>query len=134
MKDKIRKLKGKGEFDYDFKHDILFFKTKNREYIKSIELDNIILDIDSLGFITGIQIFEASKFLRLDKIKLREVPTWEFNTKTEKINQEGKDVTKIEIRLVFKIRVRNQLIEKNPIIMPQPISEQLPNSELSCAV
>ncbi|MFH1053821.1 MAG: DUF2283 domain-containing protein [Candidatus Woesearchaeota archaeon] len=134
MKDKIRKLKGKGEVDYDFKHDILFFKTKNREYIKSVELDNIILDIDSKGFIVGIQIFEASKFLRINKIRLRDVPNWEFSIKTDKIKIRGKDATKIEIRLTFQVRFRNKLIEKNPIIMPQPITEVLPNTELFCAV
>lgn len=133
MKDKIRKLKAKGEVDYDFKQDILFFKTKNREYVKSIELDNIILDIDSKGFIVGIQLFEASKFLRIDKIKLRNIPTWEFNINAEQIEKDGKAATKIEVRLVFKVRIRNQIIEKNPIIMPQPISEALPNSELVCA-
>ena len=133
MKDKIRKLKAKGEIDYDFKHDILFFKTKNREYVKSIELDNIILDIDSKGFIVGTQIFGASKFLRMDKIKLRDIPNWKFNINTEQIKKGEKAVTKIEVRLVFKVRIRNQLIEKNPIIMPQPITETLPNSELVCA-
>ncbi len=134
MKNKIRKRKWKGEVDYDFKHDILFFKTRNREYIKSIELDNIILDIDSKGFIVGIQIFEASKFLRIEKIKLRDIPNWEFNTKTEQIKEQGKPITKIEIRLTFMVRVRNKLVEKNPIIMLQPITESLPNSDLVCIV
>ena len=131
-KNKIRRLKVKGEVDYDFKNDILFFKTKNREYIKSIELDNLILDIDSKGFIVGIQIFEASKFLKMDKITLKDVPNWEFSTKTDQIKDGKKTVTKIEIRLMFQVRIRNRLIEKNPIIMPQPISEGLPNSELTC--
>tara|TARA_Y100000310_G_C20033803_1_gene512974 strand:+ start:70 stop:474 length:405 start_codon:yes stop_codon:yes gene_type:complete len=134
MKNKIRKVKWKGEVDYDLKYDILFFKTKNREYVRSVELDNIILDIDSKGFIVGIQIFEASKFLRMDKIKLRDIPTWEFNTKTEQMEIQGKPATKIEIRLMFQIRVRNKLIEKNPIIMPNPLAESLPNSDLVCVV
>lgn len=132
MKNKIKKVKWKGEVDYDFKQDILFFKSKNREYTRSIELDNIILDIDSKGFIVGIQILEASEFLRIDKIKLRDIPSWEFNTKTEQMEEQGKRITKIEIRLVFKVRIRNQLVEKNPIILPHPIAESLPNSELVC--
>lgn len=132
MKNKFKKLKGKGEVDYDYKNDILFFKTKNREYEKSIELDNIILDIDSKGFIVGVQLFEASEFLNLEKIKLREIINWEFNTKTELVDLEGKQVTKIEIRLMFQVKIRNKVIEKNPIIMPQPIAEILPNSKLAC--
>ena len=121
-----------GEVDYDYKHDILFFKTKNREYVKSIEMDNIILDIDSEGLIVGIQMFEASKFLRMDKISLREIPKWEFSTKADKIKEGNKELTKIEIRLVFNVKIRNKLVEKNPIIMPQPTTINLPNSELFC--
>ena len=53
----IRKsIQGKGEVDYDYKHDILFFKTKDRQYSKSIELlDNIVIDVDKSGFLVGIQ-------------------------------------------------------------------------------
>ncbi|MBR9675706.1 DUF2283 domain-containing protein [Candidatus Woesearchaeota archaeon] len=121
-----------GEVDYDYKNDILFFKTKNMDYDKSIEMDNIILDIDSEGLIVGIQIFEASKFLRMNKLSLREILHWEFGTKVDKIKEGVKELTKIEIRLTFKVKVRNQLVEKNPIIMPQPTSIDLPTSELFC--
>ncbi len=121
---KMKTLKGKGEADYDLKHDILFFKTKDREYVKSIEIDNITLDIDSEGFITGIQIFEASKFLRVTKQVLVNIPKWQFQATVF----EGR----LEIRLMFQIKVRNQIIEKNPIIM-ESLREPLPNSELVCA-
>lgn len=127
---KVQKFKG--EVDYDFKQDILFFKTKNREYDRSIEMDNIVLDIDSKGFIVGIQIFEASKFLRMEKVKLKSIPDWEFNVATEQMEYQGKQVTKIEIRLMFKVNVRNKIVEKNPIIMPQPIMGALPDSSLVC--
>ena len=118
-------LKGKGEFNYDYKYDILFFKTSEREYIKSIELDNIILDIDKKRFIVGIQILEASKFLNLNKRVLLKVPRWEFKATVN----EGR----IEIRLMFQIVVRNKIIEKNPIII-EPTSEPLPNSQLVCEI
>ena len=63
-----KKVKGKGEVDYDYKHDILFFKVKNREYTKSIELlDNLVVDVDKEGFLTGIQIFDAAEYLNIDK-------------------------------------------------------------------
>lgn len=113
----------KGEADYDFKHDILFFKTKNREYKKSIELENFTLDIDEEGFITGIQIFEASKFLNLDKVALMKIPKWKFMAKYF----DGR----IDVRLIFQVRIRNIIVEKNPIIL-ESISEPLPNSELEC--
>ena len=121
---KLKKLKGKGEFDFDFKHDVLFFKTSEREYVKSIELNNIVLDIDKEGFIVGIQIFEASKFLNIDKENLLKIPKWQFTANVYEDN-------KIEIRLMFQMKVRNKIVEKNPIII-QSVNENLPNSSLIC--
>ncbi len=123
MKEGYRHLKGKGEMDYDFVSDILFFKTAERNYNKSIELGHMIIDIDKEDFIVGIQILEASKFLHLSKAMLMKIPNWKFNAKvTDGV---------IEIQLVFQIVVRNKIIEKNPIIV-QPVIEPLPNSELVC--
>ena len=129
---KNKHLDEKGEVDYDYKNDTLFFKTVDREYDRSIEMDNIILDIDTKGFIVGIQIFEASKFLKMEGIVLRNIPHWKFSTKTDIVKKNERDVTQIEIRLEFQVIKRNRIIEKNPIIMPQPITEKLPESELSC--
>lgn len=122
----IRKsIQGKGEVDYDFKHDVLFFKTKDRKYAKSIELlDSIVVDVDKEGFLVGIQIFDASEFLNLDKKELLSIPKWIFNANVY-------DGNKIDIRLVFQIKVRNKIVEKNPIIAQQ-INQKLPDSEMVC--
>ena len=98
---------------------------KDREYNRSLEFENMVIDIDSENFITGIQIFDASKFLRMDKSVLRTVPKWTF--------QAYIDEESIEIRLNFQVSVRNQLIEKNPIII-QRNDERLPESEMVVAV
>ncbi|MCD4760017.1 DUF2283 domain-containing protein [archaeon] len=118
-------LDGKGKVDYDYNYDILFFKISQREYKKSIELDNIVLDVDKEGFIVGMQIFGASKFLNLTKAVLLKIPNWNFQS-----NVDGK---RIEVRLTFQVMVRNKIIEKNPIIM-EPLTETLPNSEITCGV
>ena len=119
-----KRLEGKGEVDYDYKHDILFFKTKEREYAKSIELlDNLVVDVDKEGFLTGIQIFDASEFLDIDKKSLLQIPNWQFTLNVHE--------NIIEIRLVFQIKVRNKIVEKNPIISQQ-INQNLPNSKLVC--
>lgn len=120
-----KSIQGKGEVDYDYKHDILLFKTKDRKYSKSIELlDNIVADVDKEGFLVGIQIFDASEFLNLDKKELLSIPKWSFNANVY-------DGNKIDIRLTFQIKVRNKIIEKNPIIAQQ-INQKLPNSEMIC--
>ena len=121
MEDK--QLKAPGECDYDFKYDTLFFKVKDRDYSKSIEAGNFILDIDSENFLTGVQIPDASKLLGMDKIKLREIPKWSFESRI-------KDGF-IEVRLVFQIQLRNKIIEKNPIVFQQAPAG-LPNSQLIC--
>lgn len=125
MKEKIRVLKGEGEFDYDFKHDILFFKVKDREYAKSIELDNITIDIDKEKFVVGIQIFEASKFFRVSKDIILKIQKWEFEANIHE--------NRLEFRLTFLMKFRNKIIERNPIIM-QSLMEPLPNSEVICEI
>jgi len=114
---KPRHLEAEGEMDYDYVNDILFFKVKNREYDFSIEFQNMVIDVDEEKFIVGIQIFEASKFLRMSKINLREIPRWRFNAKLE-------DNT-IEIRLDYQIKLRNKILGKNPIIIQENKSESL---------
>ena len=124
-KQSLKSIQGKEEVDYDFKHDILFFKTKDRKYAKSIELlDSIVVDVDKEGFLVGIQIFDASEFLNLDKKELLSIPKWLFNASVY-------DGNKIDIWLVFQIKVRNKIVEKNPIIAQQ-INQKLPNSEMVC--
>src|SRR3989338_5886040 len=114
---KPRHLEAEGEMDYDYANDVLFFKIKDREYDFSIEFQNMVIDVDEEKFIVGIQIFEASKFLRMSKINLREIPRWRFNAKLE-------DNT-IEIRLDYQIKLRNKILGKNPIIIQENKSESL---------
>ncbi len=122
---KPKYLEANGEMDYDYVNDILFFKIKDREYSRSIEFENLVLDIDTENFITGIQIFDASKFLQVDKESLRVVPKWELKAIIDR--------NKIEIRLNYKTHFRNMIIEKNPIII-QENRENLPSSMVVCEV
>lgn len=124
MKRNILDAAGKGEGDYDYVNDILFFKVKNREYDHSIELDNIVVDLDKKNFIVGIQILEASEFLRVKKEALRTVPVWHFDAD---LNDH-----RIEIRLLFTAIIRNKPVELNPIIRDN-VPEDLPNLQTICA-
>ena len=110
-------MEGKGKLDYDYVNDVLFFKVDGREYAFSVEFQNMVLDIDEENFIVGIQIFEASKFLRMSKINLMEIPKWRFSSKLEN--------NTIEIRLDYKVKLRNKILEKNPIIIQENKSENL---------
>lgn len=117
--------KGEGESDYDYLNDILFFKIKEREYFKSIEFEDIILDLDKEGFITGIQIFDASSLFKLSKENLISINKWAFEIKTEN--------NIINIQLMFKILVRNKLIERGQsIIRKSPLI--LKDSDISVEI
>ncbi len=120
-----RKLNGKGEMDYDYVNDILFFKVKNREYDYSLELQNMVLDVDEEEFITGIQIFNASSFLGVSKPNMRLIPKWQFQAKI--------DHGFIEVRLFYQISIRNKTIEKNPIIIQKNTTE-LPSPQMVATV
>lgn len=112
---------GKGEFDYDYSHDILFFKIKDREYGRSMEIDNLVVDIDKKDFVVGLQVFDASEFLQIPKIALKSIDQWKLDTKIEE--------NRLEVRLLFRAVQRNKVLEMKPIIL-EPLKEPLPNSEM----
>jgi len=118
---KPKHLEAEGEMDYDYVNDILFFKVKDREYDFSIEFQNMVIDIDEKKFIVGIQLFEASTFLGISKINLREIPMWRFKAKVEN--------GVIELRLNYELKIRNRIYEKNPIII-QDNRSNLPSPQM----
>ena len=74
------------------------FKAKGRDYHHSIELENIAIDIDAEGYVTGIQVFDASNVFNSSKLQLKQVSHFEFNTEVED------NVIKINIQFVSKAR------------------------------
>jgi len=117
--EKDRQLNGLGEFDYDYINDVLFFKVKNREYSNSIELSNYVIDIDSKGFVVGMQIFDASNLFQSNREALKNVKNWKLEASIKnKI---------IQVKVLFNMILRNKIIEKNPIIVERTI-EDLPDS------
>ena len=103
---KEKQLNGKGEFLYDFKHDILTFKMKDRDYKESVEVQNFCIDIDTENFVTGVRIFDVSKVSGLRKLIFRNLTHGEFKS-TVKDNI-------ITVRLHFIGKLRNRLISIFP--------------------
>lgn len=136
MKWKTLEAVQKGITDYDFAYDILFFKVKDREYDYSIELDDLVIDLDTEGFIIGIQIFEASKFLstrfkKFTKSNLKNKINWMYSAK---INYEER---KIDIILEYTIFIRNKRFIEHPRIierLPDEFSEGISNTKVVCEV
>ncbi len=127
MESKHLDARGKGEYSYDYRNDIMLFKIKNRDYAMSIEFENLIVDIDTQGFITGLRIFDASQLFKLSKLALMNVKIFEFNTKVE-----NKVIT---IQLRFTSVVRNKpLIKHGQDIIRETSSSQIRDSEVLCTV
>jgi uncharacterized protein YuzE len=123
IKNKI--LEKSGSFDYDYSNDILFFKVNEREYSHSIELLDYVIDIDTEGFVSGLQIFNSSSYFNMTKDSLRDVKNWSLRASV-------KDGI-LEVKLVFNSVVRNKIVEKSPILI-QKMEEQIPNSQVICEI
>jgi uncharacterized protein YuzE len=124
METKHLDAKGKGEVDYDYKNDILLFKITGREYKKSLDFENLVLDVDTEGFITGIQLFEASKLFKIPKDALLKIRRWEFNAKVE-----DKIIT---VQIVFEALKRNRVVVERGHNLQRESSSPLRNSEALC--
>ena len=117
-----KKLEGGVEVDYDYKLDILSFDNVEKEHVKSIKLDNTIMHIDKESLLIGIQIFEASKSLNVEKKYFLSVPFWQIDASVH-------DGNKIDIKLLFQITTRNKIIKKDTTLS-YIIDETLPDSKL----
>ena len=127
MTNKHLDARGKGEYTYDYRNDVLLFKIKEREYAISIDFDNLIVDIDKEDFITGLRIFDASKLFKLSKMALNNVRAFEFNTQVE-----DKIIT---IQLRFTAVLRNKpLINQGQDFVREALGSQIKDSEVLCTV
>ncbi len=126
MTGKERTLEAEGEMDYDYVNDILLFKVKDRGYDFSIEFKNMVIDIDNEQFIVGIQIFDASKFLKISKEHLRKITKWQFKARLQE--------NEFRIDLYYQVVVRNKIINNNiyPIIVQQDVD--LPSPQMVTTV
>lgn len=119
--------RGKGEYTYDYRNDILLFKIKDRDYAMSIEFENLIVDIDKEGYITGLRIFDASQVFKLTKLALNNVKRFEFNSKVE-----DKVIT-IQLRFMSVLRNR-PVIKHGQDIVREAGDSHIRNSEVLCTV
>ncbi|HIH04810.1 TPA: DUF2283 domain-containing protein [Candidatus Woesearchaeota archaeon] len=126
MENKHLNARGKGEHTYDFTNDILLFKIRDREYQGSLEFENMVVDVDKEGFITGMRIFDASKVFAIRKEALRQIREFEFNARVE-----DKVIT---IQLKFVPIYRNKPMIKQGQNIVRQAQENIRDSEVMCTV
>ncbi len=56
-------MQNKFKLDYDFEEDLLYLYNENKKSKGSIELGELIVDLEKKGEVVGLEIFEASKYL-----------------------------------------------------------------------
>ncbi|MBS3176047.1 DUF2283 domain-containing protein [Candidatus Woesearchaeota archaeon] len=123
----MKHLEGKGEFLYDYNNDIPLFKTKKRNYLKSLDFDDLIVDIDEQGFITGLQVFDASKVFNLSKMALKHIKEFVMHTKVEN--------KVINIQLHFTSTLRNKpIITHGQNFTRESLDLHLKDAEVRCSV
>lgn len=82
---KMRELvqQKKGKHFYDKEEDILYIKVDDVFYDHSIEFDELIVDFNKKGKLSGVQLFDASEIFRLDKDAIEKIKECELITKIE---------------------------------------------------
>ena len=127
MKNRFLDAKGQGQYDYDYTNDILLFKVKKRDYLKSIDFGNFIVDFDKEMYITGMRIFDASKIFRLSKYTLSKLNGFEFNAKFED--------NEITVQLRFEVVQRNKpVIKQGQDFSREVLNSNINESEVLCTV
>jgi uncharacterized protein YuzE len=127
MSEKHLDAKGKGEQIYDYDNDILLFKVKEREYSKSIDFDNFVVDIDTEGYIIGMRVFDASKIFNIDKYGLRNLKGFEFNSKIED------QVITIQLKFTYMLR-NKQIAVQGENFTREALNSKINDSEVLCSV
>lgn len=120
--------KGKGEIVYDLKYDTLTFRTKNRDYSKSVEFLNFSADVDKEGYVTGITIEDASQVFGVDKRFMKEIAHAEFHAEVKK------GIISVKIGIVIKKRNKLMPLTSSEESHTQTFSEKAGKGLLEASV
>lgn len=127
MERKKLNAEGRGEWSYDYPNDILLFKAKDRHYARSVKFGDIVLDIDRENFITGVQIFAASKVFGMRRESLRNITQFSLTTKVEN--------AQVAVQLRFTTTSLNKpSVTQGQEFMHSLGNLKLGNSEVVCTV
>jgi len=100
------------QIEYDDEFDILYLRKEGEKVSFSIKLgNNILADVTKSHKIVGIEIFNASKFLKLSLKELKDIKTAKFST-IDKPNMYG---------VYYMILAGKAQIENELAVTPRPI-------------
>ncbi len=100
------------QIEYDEEFDILYLRKENEKSSFSIKLgSNILVDVTKHFKIVGMEIFNASKFLKLPNKQLENIKIAKFST-IDKPNMYG---------VLYAIAVGKAQIENEIAVTPRPM-------------
>jgi uncharacterized protein YuzE len=93
------------KYDYDLENDTIFFYGTNKKYKKSLNVDDIIIDISEDNYAMAIEILDASKKFNVPKSDLLNVRYFDAEIR---VSEET-----IKVIMKLEIKKRNGLINKS---------------------
>ena len=111
----------KGKYFYDY----LVFKIENVEYYRSIELENLLIDLNKKGRLSGIRIFDPSKIFGISKKRLDNVGDFRFHIKIKK--------NILTLELEFKFMEKKRSVTEHGV-MKEILDSNIAETEVVCSV
>ncbi len=111
---------GRGKYSYDLESDLLIFKIEDIPYIKSLEYENLLIDLGPRGTLSGIRIFDASTIFGVLKQSLVDVKNFEL---TVKITADG-----ISVIIKFSVKRYHKTCEQT--FITQELARGMQESEM----
>lgn len=122
-------LEAKGKIDYDYKEDAIFFYNvspkKGHEYVKSHDIDGLIIDLDSHNHVVSIELLDASKKLMVDKKLLSFIKGGKFSA------QVNKDLIRLGFSFVIVQRNKERIATLN---LERLNREAIKETALECVI
>lgn len=119
--------RGLGEYVYDFVHDVMTFRVKDRDYKKSVDFDNLVIDFDTEDYITGLRVFDASKIFKLSKVQLKNVGEFEFNASVED------NIISLQLKFTSTLRNMAKVVQGQDFIR-EAVDAIINDSAVTCTV
>jgi uncharacterized protein YuzE len=98
----MKKAFEKGKWKYDFENDIFVARPLQRKYDSSVQIGNLIFDIDKQGRVNGLEVLHASALFGISKVFLKDVVSGKMKVEV------NNNVIKVVIQLKSFVRNANQ--------------------------
>jgi uncharacterized protein YuzE len=122
-----KEIKSKAKYEYDFVEDIIYIVPNKRDYSSSFRIESLVFDLNKDKKLVGLEILNASKLMKIQKIFLARV----FNGTLELKVQKDKISIMLEVMAVFRNQRLRNTMEMMERIQKNELSPSLTNFDLT---